>query len=221
MKAQVTDPAREAELATKHQRLAISLARKLWKKCNKWDLDALESAAHVGLLRAIRSFDESQGRSITNWIGHCCHSEMLDAVRNVDHLSRRSRQLATERDKAIAYLTQKLQRPPTDEDLEKVGVRTRQTPILGTLEKQHHHPRSRGSRCTLKEADTFREATKGLSLLEQNVLYLRFYHDATLKNIGIILGLSESRISQMIAELMKKLRQQPIFEALCEKIDEL
>jgi len=220
MRAKQTDPQREAELATKHQRLAISLARKLWKKCNKWDLDALESAAHVGLLRAIRSFDESQGRSITTWIAHCCHSEMLDAIRNADHLSRRSRQMATERDKAIAYLTQKLQRPPTDEDLEKVGVRTRQPTVLGTLEKQYHHPRARSSRCSIKEADTFREATKGLSLLEQNLLYLRFYHDVTLRNIGMILGLSESRISQLLSELMKKLRDQSIFDALTDKIAE-
>lgn len=221
MKAQITDPDREAELATKHQRFAISLARKLWMKFKKWDIDALESAAQVGLLRAIRSFDESQGKSITTWIAHCCHSEMLDAIRNADHLSRRFRQLATEREKAIAYLTQELQRKPTDEDLEKVGVRTRQPTVVGTLEKQIHHPRARSSRCSIKEADTFREATRGLNLLEQNIIYLRFYHDATLKNIGIILGLSESRISQLLSDLLKKLRDQPIFEALCEKTDEV
>lgn len=84
---------------------------------------------------------------------------MLDAIRNSDHLSRVSRKRATDREKAIAYLTQQLQKNPTEEDLETVGVRTRQSPILGTLEKQHHHPRARASRCTLKEAETFREAS--------------------------------------------------------------
>lgn len=219
MRAKHTDPQREAELAEQYQSLAKNLAAKLFRKCGKWDLDHIESAAQVGLLRAIRSHKPEHGK-LTSWIHHCCHSEMLDAIRNADHLSRVNRKKQNARDKAIAYLTQQLQRTPTDEDLEAVGVRTRQSPILGTLEKQHHHPRARASRCTLKEAETFREATRGLSLLEQNMVYLRYYHDATMLNMGIILGLSESRISQIMSDVLKKLRQQSIFDALVDKIAE-
>jgi len=218
MRAKQTDPQREAELAEQYQSLAKNLAAKLFRKCGKWDLDHIESAAQVGLLRAIRSHKPEHGK-LTSWIHHCCHSEMLDAIRNADHLSRISRKKENARDKAIAYLTQQLHKTPTEEDLEAVGVKTRQSPILGTLTKDHQ-PRAQASRCTLEEADTFRDATKGLSLLEQNIVYLRFYHDATLKNIGIILGLSESRISQIMSDVLKKLRQQSIFDALVDKIAE-
>ena len=52
------------------------------------------------------------------------------------------------------------------------------------------------------------------------MVYLRYYHDATMLNMGIILGLSESRISQIMSDVLKKLRQQSIFDALVDKIAE-
>lgn len=219
MRAKQTDPAREAELAAQYQRLAKNLAAKLHAKCTLFDRDNLESAAQVGLLRAIRSYKPESG-AMTTWITRCCQSEMLTAIRNMDHISRYSRIKSNDRDKAIAYLTQQLQKPPTDDDLEAAGVKTKKTPEVVELSKELQ-PRARTQRCTMAEADTFREATRGLTLLEQTAVYLRYYHDMPQKQVGEVLGIGESRMSQVMQEIKKKLRKQSIFDALTEKIAEV
>ncbi len=101
-----------------------------------------------------------------------------------------------------------------------LASRTKQQPAIVALSKELQ-PRARTQRCTLAEADTFREATKGLTLLEQTAVYLRYYHDIPQKQIGTVLGVGESRMSQLMLEIKKKLKKQSIFDALTEKIAEV
>jgi RNA polymerase sigma factor (sigma-70 family) len=218
MKPKLSDPQREADLAAKYFYLAKRLAAKLSSRCDKWDHDHIESAAQVGLLRAIRSHDPERSK-ITTWIAQCCHSEMITAIRELDYLSRHLRRKSNTRQSAIDYLTQQLQHPPTDEELEAEGMTHPEPPQLCQLEKERL-PRAKPYRCTIAEADAFREATRGLTLLEQTVLYLVYYQEVEQKSVAAVLGLNESRISQIMQEIMKKLRQSNFFEALYDKIAE-
>jgi RNA polymerase sigma factor (sigma-70 family) len=72
--------------------------------------------------------------------------------------------------------------------------------------------RSRTPSC--EESAAFREATKSLSLLHQTVLYLRFFHDRQLKEIGDTLNISESRVSQILQIVLEKLRTPKVRESL-------
>jgi RNA polymerase sigma factor for flagellar operon FliA len=218
MRAKQTDPQHEAELAAKYLYLAQHVAAKLASRCSQWDYDHIESAAQVGLLRAIRSHQPEHGK-ITTWIVQCCNSEMLSAVRELDYLSKTLRRKSNSRQTAIDYLTQQMQHPPTDEDLEAAGMTHSEPAHLCQLDDERE-PRARPTRCTIAEAEAFREATKGLSLLEQTVLYLYFYQDVTQKSIATVLGVGEARLSQIMQEIMKKLRQSNFFQALYDNLAE-
>jgi RNA polymerase sigma factor for flagellar operon FliA len=218
MRPKQSELQRESELAAKYISLAQRLAANLSSRCDRLDHDHIESAAQVGLLRAIRSHDPARG-TLTTWIARCCHSEMLTAIRELDFLSRHLRRKSKKRQSAIDYLTQQLQHPPTDEELEAAGVPYPEPPQLCQLDEERL-PRAKPHRCTIAEADAFREATRGLSLLEQTVLYLIYYQEASQKSVATVLGLAESRISQILREIMKKLRQSNFFEALYDKMAE-
>lgn len=218
MRAKQTDPQHEAELAAKYLYLAQHVAAKLANRCSKWDYDHIESAANLGLLRAIRSHKPANGK-ITTWIVQCCNSEMLSAVRELDYLSKTLRRRSNSRQAAIDYLTQQLQHPPTDEDLEAAGMTHSEPAHLCQLDDERQ-PQARPTRCTIAEAEAFRQATRGLSLLEQTVLYLYYYQDATQKSIAAVLGVGEARLSQIMAEILQKLRQSNFFAALNENLAE-
>jgi RNA polymerase sigma factor for flagellar operon FliA len=58
----------------------------------------------------------------------------------------------------------------------------------------------------LESADLRTLLTKGLSRDERTVLILYYYEEMTMKEIGAVLGMSESRISQLHSETMTNLR---------------
>ena len=61
---------------------------------------------------------------------------------------------------------------------------------------------------SLQRKDLIKLITKGLSQNERLILILYYYEEMTMKEIGATLDLSESRVSQMHTQMMKRLQKQ-------------
>lgn len=74
--------------------LARALARKTAIRIRRMDLfEDLEAAAMVGLFEAAGTFDSAKGAAFATHAGHRIRGAMLDAMRDMDHLSRVHRRL--------------------------------------------------------------------------------------------------------------------------------
>jgi RNA polymerase sigma factor for flagellar operon FliA len=207
----------ELDLVEQYLGLGISLARRIAIARSMTDVDPLISAAGIGVLRAIRSYNPEAGKSMASWVYQCCHSEILDELRKSDHLPRVQRRKLNAHKSAIAKLADNLGHIPSNSDLADAGLDHGPCePRIGTLlEGIHERIMRRRSRSpSVEESAAFREATKGLSLLHQTVLYLKFFHDRTQKEIGDTLNISESRVSQILQIVLEKLKTPKVYESL-------
>jgi RNA polymerase sigma factor (sigma-70 family) len=59
--------------------------------------------------------------------------------------------------------------------------------------------------------------TRGLSREERLVLVLYYYEELTMSEIGVVLNLSESRVSQIHKDILQRLRQR-FGNSLCEEL---
>ena len=59
--------------------------------------------------------------------------------------------------------------------------------------------------------------TRGLSREERLVLVLYYYEELTMSEIGMVLNLSESRVSQIHKDILQRLRQR-FGRSLCEEL---
>lgn len=208
--------AQEADLVEKYLPLAVWMARRkaIAKKCT--DPDALESAALVGLLRAVRTHDPAKTKIVT-WVNVCVQSAMADEMRNLDHLSRHNRKKHNARQAAVDLLADQLGRTPTNADLADAGLDTAPEPVrLQALcyGLQDKYSQTKRPRIATEDSDAFRRATRSLSLIQQTILYLRFFHDVDQKKIGEVLNLSESRVSQILSSILPAMKTTEIRETL-------
>lgn len=58
-----------------------------------------------------------------------------------------------------------------------------------------------------EQSEAFRMATRGLTLDEQTILYLYFYKQARMRDIGSMMGYSESRVSQLCKGILERLKK--------------
>lgn len=218
---------RDRIVATYYSFAIASSKRAIRKFANKGvqlDLHAVESAALDGLLAAIPLFDVARKIKFTTYAGVRIRGAILDAARRSDPLSRRARKFSYRRERAMRDLAQQLGRTPTvDEVIAASGLTAEQIAESSMTLQSIDHELYRGddNRSVsnhqllgkpaqiggLEEADSFREFCRGIDLESQTLLYLYYYRNARMKEIGQVLGLSESRISQMHSSLLSQFRK--------------
>lgn len=179
------------------------------------DPDAMVSAALFGLLNAINAFDGGVKAKFRTYAAFRIRGAMCDALRSYDHLSRTDRKLVTKRHDVVGQLTQAFGRPPTDEEI---------VAETGWTQEQFRHSLSRQPaniedvilvpknvkqthKLAIERSDRFREYARGIDMDGQTLLYLYYYKNATMKMIGDVLGISESRVSQMHTQLIKEFQE--------------
>ena len=200
---------------------------------NEVDVDDLISSGYFGLMNAIESFDLSRGIKFETYCSTRIQGAMLDEIRNLDWVPRLVRSRTTKLNDARGRLEQQLGRAPTDIELAKemelsldeVEKLKQETNPVGVV-SLHHNWNGDGNDGEPRENDTvedtryedpaaginridmLRVITKGLSKNERMILLLYYYEEMTMKEIGAVLDLSESRVSQMHTQLVTRLRQQ-------------
>ncbi|WP_119395008.1 RNA polymerase sigma factor FliA [Salinibius halmophilus] len=196
-------------------------------------LDDLIQAGMVGLLEAARNFDHSKGAAFSTFAGIRIRGAMLDEVRRGDWIPRSVHRNARRVSEAIRQLEIEHGRQPTDNEVAQAlslsldeyhaflqdskGARLFSLDEL--LEENGQDvvvPEiDNATPATLSPSrgveqgrlhDNLVEAIKTLPEREQLVLSLYYDEELNLKEIGAVLGVSESRVSQIHSQAASRLR---------------
>ncbi len=209
-------------------RIAVSLPSSV-------DRNDLTSAGILGLIKAVETFDPSRGFKFETYAGHKVRGAILDELRALDWVPRSVRQKSRDLQRVFTRLENSLGRPPYDDEVceelnitvdeyEKMLSDVAPTTIISLEEAMP----DRGSDAKeIRLIDTiedpgsdnplkslgFQEVKEILkdtisSLPEKEKLVVALYHfeELTLKEIGVVLDISESRVSQIHSKAILKLR---------------
>jgi RNA polymerase sigma factor for flagellar operon FliA len=198
------------------------------------DLDDLVSVGMTGLLDAARRFDPSRGIKFKTMAEHRIRGAMLDEIRSVDWIPRSVRDKASQVNQVRDELMGRLHREPTDEELsaglgideEAYRKLAREIEPHAVLSLEDLMDNEDGDGPTLMdriasgpETDPLenclrREVTEALTdaidqLPEKQrlVLSLYYYDELTMKEVAQVLGVSESRVSQIHTQAIHALKK--------------
>lgn len=197
------------------------------------DVDDLINAGVIGLMDAIEKFDPDKGVRFETYAEFRIRGAILDELRAQDWVSRSVRQKANQLSRTYASLEQKLGRAATDEEvMESLGIdrdsfyklldRVRSISLIN-WEEITGREKVDGSTAETpadfrKSSDLFRDlnlrrlrqvlqnAIETMPEKERIVVSLYYYADLNMKEIGEVLAITESRISQIHTKAVLRLR---------------
>ena len=216
---------RWASLVQKHAR---RLARRLSAKVS---VGEIASAAFDGLMDAIEGFDPDRKIKFETFAGKRIVGAVHDWLRSIDQQSRTLRDFQKHREAAAtAVSSDRGRRACPTEVAEEMGISRRQyesylglirsgTPIsLNALEQEDRHdPDGRGLEIpdrrqpppygAMEENMVRSYITRGLRERERHLIYLYYFDELTMAEVGNVLGMSESRVSQLHKNVLSTLRR--------------
>lgn len=215
----------EREVVTEYATLVKRIARHVMSRLPaSVQLDDLVQAGLIGLMEAVRLYDPSQGAAFETYATIRVRGAMLDELRRNDwsprSVSKRVRQLAEatkliENRKGCAATAQEIADSlnlSLDEYHQWLLEANNQNFFsLDSLE-DFDCPSASETDTTYRSVENDRrrnylsDAISSLSEREQVVLSLYYDQDLTLKEIGEVLGVSESRVCQIHGEAAVRLR---------------
>jgi RNA polymerase sigma factor FliA len=195
-------------------------------------LDDLVSTGILGLISAIDRFDPSRQVHLRTYAEHKIKGGILDSLRRLDWAPRQQRKHAKQIEAATAAAGQRLHRSPAEEEiaaeLNLTIDRYHQWQVhvqglnLGRLESARsgdsesrdllrsisgdpsEWPSAVLERSELEQA--LASAISGIPDIEKTILSLYYREELTLREIAKIVGLHESRISQLKLQAILRLR---------------
>ena len=199
------------------KRMALRMAGRLPASV---DLDDLIGAGLIGLLDAVDRFEEERAIPFEAYARTRIQGAILDALRAEDHLSRRDRRRGREADKAEETLRARLRREPTTEELRgaRKGVPHSLPHGLAFVAFDEesadvglgNEPDAESAFERVAAGETSVALKAAVELLEGRdrlILSLYYEQELTYREIGAILGVTESRICQLLRTAHAKLRE--------------
>ncbi len=210
--------------------LAARLAQKLPAQVS---YDEICSAGYDGLLEAVQAYDPAHKAKFETFCQQRIHGAVMDWLRTLDGQSRTVRSFEKQRMQHKELLDSSLGRPPTDRELsDRMGMSLQRFNELSRLSRLGHEVhlsavqsdeenQHRGSPGGWDVSDTravdpagrvSRQMltdyiTRGLNREEKLVLVLYYSEGLTMAEIGLVLDLSESRVSQIHKDVIARLRR--------------
>ncbi len=198
-------------------------------------VDDLISSGVIGLMDAIEKFDPGKKIQFKTYAEFRIRGAMLDELRSLDWVPRSIRKKSSELEKTYQILEKELGRPAEDEEVAKAMNltleqfydlldKTRNITFLDIEMIRRRMPDGNNEDDLFDliaddgEADPFEQLNlteikevlvKAISSLpekEKLVISLYYYEELTMREIGEIMGYTESRISQMHTKAMHRLR---------------
>ena len=223
------------ELIVKYTPLIRYVAEKLSSRLPAHiSYDDLVSVGAIGLMDALQKFDPLKGIKFKTYAEFRIRGSMLDELRSLDWIPRSIRKKTSEIEQTYQNLEKELGRPAEDDEMAKaLGVdlsefydlleRTKGVTFLDIELIRRRLPSNNEDDlfdliADDNATDPFEqlrltdikylviEAIEGLPEKEQLVLSLYYYNDLTMKEIGEIMGYTESRISQMHTKAILRIR---------------
>ena len=190
------------------------------------ELDDLIQAGMVGLLEALGRFDATQGATFATFASQRIRGAMMDELRTRDWLPRSVRRSARAVDRAVRQLEQQLGRAPEENEIaqhlemplseyqqllndtnsgqllpfeelvadggEPVNNELGSSPFEQLLDGQ--------------QRQTLIDAIEALPEREKLLMALYYQEELNLKEVGAVLGVTESRVSQLHSQAVSRLR---------------
>ncbi len=198
------------------------------------DEQDLVSYGLLGLIGAIERFDPSREIKFETFAMARIRGAIIDELRSLDWVPRSVRTRARQIERAIAALEKELMRAPTDEEIaKKLGVTEAELDdslleisrssmaaldelwspsgggdaiaLIDTIEDDSGpDPEISLQQTEVREA--LGEAISELPEREKLVVTLYYYEELTLREIGEVLGVTESRVSQLHTKAILRLK---------------
>jgi RNA polymerase sigma factor for flagellar operon FliA len=192
------------------------------------DVEDLMSAGLFGLMDAIDAFDLERGVKFETYCAQRIRGAIFDELRAMDWVPRLVRSRTAKVDRARKALEMELGRKPTDDEIcqrlkvdnsefQKLSKDSKPVGVVSLNRKWFETDSSKD----IREIDVIRDKrqenplseiqlliTKGLSRAERLIVVLYYYEEMTMKEIGMTLDLSESRVSQMHSSILARLKAQ-------------
>jgi len=208
------------------QKIAIRLPANI-------ELDDLISSGVIGLMDAVDKYDHTRDNKFKTYAEFRIRGAMLDELRSQDWVPRSVREKAKQLERVFARIEQAKGRPATDAEVceelkinpEEFGellnevrsvsllnyddlnslTKTDKKSMLGLMETgKLNNPFAEVTRTNLK--GMVEEAIGGLPEKQRLVLALYYYEDMNLKEIGRVLEVTESRVSQLHTQAILRLK---------------
>lgn len=197
------------------------------------DVEDLMSAGIFGLMDAIDAFDLERAVKFETYCAPRIRGAILDELRSMDWVPRLVRARSSQIDQARKSLQKEHGRMPTDDELSsKLGVSgdeyakiKKDAGAVQTVSLSRKWFETDSNK-DVREIDVLEDArqanpltavqkrdlknliTKGLTRAERLIIILYYYEEMTMKEIGVTLDLSESRVSQMHSSILARLKAQ-------------
>ncbi|MFA7250110.1 MAG: FliA/WhiG family RNA polymerase sigma factor [Dehalococcoidia bacterium] len=209
-------------------RLAISLPAIV-------DYEDILSFGTIGLIEAVERFDNEKGVKFETYAISRIRGAIIDALRSLDRLPRSVRQKSKESTEAILHLTTSLGREPSDQEVaESLGLTVEVyrrhlvdaswvTVSLDAMGASDDDEDGGGGDIGVADPDTedfsvgmeqqeligdLAGAIRDLPDREQLILSLYYKEELTMREVSKVLGISESRVCQLHARALSRLRTQ-------------
>jgi len=213
------------------RKVAYRMARR-YPRCV--DADDLVQIGMTGLIDAVERFEHDRAQSFAAYARIRVQGAIVDEMRKNDWVPRSVRDRAGRLDRARAELNDQLGRAPTNDELarfigvteERLGelMRTADVRVLVSTEEGDEDQGTVGDTlkfegaslddiiCNRSEDDGVRVVLGELPDRERLIVELYYYQDYTFKEIAEVLGVTESRVSQLHTRMKRRIK---------EKLDEV
>jgi RNA polymerase sigma factor for flagellar operon FliA len=228
------DAAEREALLLEHMPMVRYIARRVHERLPQHvEMEDLVSAGMVGLLDAFNKFDSRKNVQFRSYAHFRVRGAILDSLRTLDWGPRELRRKGREIERAIHGLTARTGRSPEEDEIaEAMGLTLPEyQQLLGDLKGLEigslhvEHTEDSGDeelayvpngpeedplfRCLKSEMrELLAAAIAELPEKERLVLTLYYYEEMTMKEIGLTLGVVESRVSQIHSSAVLRLRSQ-------------
>ena len=208
------------ELALQYLPAVKAMAHRLKERLpSSVDFTDLISAGTEELIKVARRYDSSINDSFWGFAKIRVNGAMLDYLRNLDVLSRSSRRLVKAIDVEVSKYINEHNEEPSDEylakvlneDIQKIKEAKVASDIYAVIPIDEQYNAIEGDDISLRieKEELVEQIQKVLDSLpqrEQMIIQLYYFEELSLGEISKILNITESRISQINKEVIKKIR---------------
>jgi len=189
------------------------------------ELDELIQVGTIGLIEAAKSFDKSRGVDFEAFARTRIRGAIIDQVRKLSYLPRSAMVNIRDHNEASSMLSSELGREPSQSELaafmgkdlevfhkerthshrfQTVSLESQLPDTVDLPSSEINEPETHAS-----ENQVMQALTASIDLLperEKTIVTLYYVEEMNLKEIGAVLEVSESRVSQILSSTIKQLR---------------
>ncbi|MEY2746692.1 MAG: polymerase sigma factor FliA [Planctomycetota bacterium] len=193
------------------------------------DRGDLETASQVGLMQAIEGYDHERGVPFESYCDLRVRGALVDELRHMDWVPRPVRARLEQRRRVLERLRAEFEREPSDEEVaadmgmpvaeyrQFFGAALVDGPQAAWVDEEGEDaPTALDRVADENAASPFEDLTRveilglvaqRLSEVEYQVVYLRYWENLAMREIGEMLSLSESRVCKIHMQVLARLRE--------------